>query len=66
MNFATRKSAWTELKPYCGFAKSGDTVEVTNWTNQEGYDISLEDGRIISITCGEAMAIFDLINALNE
>jgi hypothetical protein len=42
-------------------AKVGDVIEVTEWTNGEGWDISREN-TTISLTMGELQAITVLCN----
>ena len=42
-------------------AKDGDFIEVTEWTNGEGWDISIND-RLLHLTHGE----FDAINYLTK
>ena len=45
----TRKTAFAELKEFCTFSMTaerkdkGDFLEVTEWTNGEGYDIHISD-----------------------
>lgn len=56
MKFDTRKTVYTELKNYCHLAKPDDTVEVCEWSNGEGFDISFSD-RTLSLTYGELQAI---------
>ena len=49
IELGTRKSAFATLKDFCTFSMSaerkdkGDFLEVTEWTNGEGYDIHIED-----------------------
>ncbi len=44
-------------------AKKDSFIEVTQWTNCEGYDITIDD-RIISLTEGEILGIQILSNIL--
>ena len=37
----TRKAKMTELKPYCHHADDNDFIEVTEWENGEGFDVTL-------------------------
>ena len=56
MKFDKRSSVYTNLQQYCYHAKPDDTVEVCEWVNGEGWDISLGN-KIISFTMGELEAI---------
>lgn len=69
-----RRAAHADLKEFCIFAmgKNSDKgyfVEVTEWSNGEGYDIIADgvDGkRTISLTCGEYDAIKKCIKAIEK
>lgn len=41
-----------------------DTIEITEWTNGEGVDISIRDNKIFSLTYGELSAINYLVKTL--
>jgi len=56
MKFQQRQSVYTNLRQYCHMAKADATVEVTEWSNGEGWDIAI-DNKIISLTYGELGAI---------
>jgi len=56
MNFEKRKSVYTELNDYCHLAKKHEVIEVTEWTNGEGWDIAIGD-KHIALTMGELQAI---------
>lgn len=64
MDINTRKSVNDELKTYDILAKESDFIEVTEWTNGEGWDISIND-RLISLTYGQLEAIKYLIKVLD-
>ena len=51
-----RNSVFAEMKQFCHMSKEHDFIEITEWTNGEGVDISLSD-RHISLTYGELKAI---------
>lgn len=51
-----RKSVHDDLNIYDYLAKKDDFIEVTEWTNGEGWDITIND-RIISLTEGQLNAI---------
>lgn len=63
MERVNRKSVNDRLRKYDFMAKEGDFVEVTQWTNGEGYDITIED-RKMSLTDGELDAINYLVQTL--
>ena len=61
-----RKAAFVELKNCCVMsmgedrAKKGDFLEVTEWSNREGYDIYISDcsgERQLHLTYGQFRAI---------
>ena len=64
MEFAKRKSVHDDLNKYCVLAKDTDFIDVTEWTNGEGWDITIND-KIISLTWGELEAINYLVKALD-
>lgn len=37
----TRKSVFSELKPYDQIAGESDFIEVTEWKNGEGFDVEI-------------------------
>jgi hypothetical protein len=47
VQISNRKAAFVALKDYCVFSmgKKGDFIEVTKWSNGEGYDIHISDIR---------------------
>lgn len=51
-----RKSVHDVLNTYDFLAKENDFIEVTEWTNKEGWDITIND-KIISLTEGQLNAI---------
>lgn len=61
VEFNKRKTVSVPLRDYCHMAKVGDVIEVTEWTNGEGWDISREN-TTISLTMGELQAITVLCN----
>lgn len=56
MNFAQRRTVYTDLNNYCHMAKPHEIVEVTDWVNGEGWDISIGN-RNFQLTMGELQAI---------
>ena len=63
MEFNSRKSINDKLKKYDYLAKDNDYIEVIEWTNGDGYDISIND-KIISLTRGQIDAINYLVESL--
>lgn len=63
MEFNSRKSVNDKLKRYDYLAKDEDYIEVTEWTNGEGYDITIND-KTISLTEGQLNAINYLVKSL--
>ena len=49
----SRPAKFAELKGYCPFAKDDDYVEITEWWNGEGFDVSISEEKTISLTWGE-------------
>lgn len=64
MEFNKRKSVNDNLKKYDHMAKDSDFIEVTEWANGEGWDISINE-RLISLTFGQLEAIKYLIKSLD-
>ena len=56
-----RKAKFTELKKYCHLAKEHDFIEVTEWHNGEGFDVTLGE-KSISLTWGEFEAMTALVH----
>lgn len=51
-----RNTAYIDLKKFDFLAKDSDFVEVTDWTNGEGWDITINE-QIFSLTIGQLEAI---------
>lgn len=64
MEFVNKKSVNDKLKNYDYLAKDDDFIEVVEWSNGEGYDITINDNKIISLTEGQINAINYLIKSL--
>ena len=71
----TRKSTFVELKDYCigSMAKDGidkgHFLEVTEWSNGEGYDIHIYDSsgeRNLGLTYGQFRAIKKCIKLIDD
>lgn len=65
MKFSNRKSIYADLYKYCIFADKKDYIELTEWTNQEGFDIDINGKKKISLTTGEIEAIYHLFKSFD-
>lgn len=65
MKITNKKSINEKLIKFDPRAKKDDFIEITAWTNEEGYDISINDKPIISLTIEELEAINYLIKSLD-
>lgn len=59
MEFYNRKAVYAPLKEYCHLAKEHSFMEVTEWHNGEGFDVSIDD-KHFNLTYGE----FELLSVL--
>ena len=57
MECKKRKSVFADLNVFDYTAKENDFIQVTEWTNGEGWDISINDNTIFSLTQGQLEAI---------
>lgn len=57
MECKKRKSIFSELNVFDYTAKENDFIQVTEWTNGEGWDITINDDIIFSLTQGQLEAI---------
>ena len=64
-NVKERKSVNASLKDFCYLSKEHSFVEVTEWSNLDGYDITIDDKQF-SLTHGELDAIKALVKKLNK
>lgn len=56
---------FAELKPYCHLAKDYDIMSVTEWSNGEGFDVSIEtesNPQQFQMTYGELTLLNILVN----
>ena len=58
-----RNSVSDKLRKYCHLAKEDSFIEVTEWVNGEGWDITIDE-RTIQLTWGELDAIDYLTKTL--
>lgn len=64
-NIKDRKSVNADLNDFCYLAKPHDFIEVTNWSNLDGYDITIGEKQF-TLTVGELDAIKALVKKLNK
>lgn len=64
MEKVKRKSVNDNLQKYDYLAKDYEFIEVTEWRNGEGWDISIND-KIIQLTIGQLDAINYLTKSLD-
>ena len=57
MECKKRKSVFAELNVFDYTAKENNFIQITEWTNGEGWDISINDDTIFSLTQGQLEAI---------
>ena len=55
----TRKAKFASLEPYCHLSKKHSYIEVTEWSNGEGFDVSIgaAEDKHFSLTHGEYQAL---------
>ena len=63
MDIVSRRSINDNLHKYDYLAKEHSFIEVTEWANGEGWDITIDD-KVISLTIGQLDAIKYLTSAL--
>jgi predicted nucleic-acid-binding Zn-ribbon protein len=74
VELSNRKSAFIELKEFCLFSMGerkdkGDFLEVTEWSNGEGYDIHISDvngEKHFHLTWGQMEALFKCVKSMDE
>ena len=60
-----KKSVMDNLKKYDYLAKDDDYIEVTQWYNGEGWDITIKDNVSFTLTIGQLEAINYLVKKLD-
>jgi len=60
----TRRAKLANLKPYCHLAKEHSYIEVTEWSNGEGFDVSIgaAEDKHFSLSWGEYQALQALVS----
>ena len=66
MECKKRKSVFADLNVFDYTAKENNFIQVTEWTNGEGWDISINDDTIFSLTQGQLEAINYLSKKLDH
>ena len=64
-----RRAVFSELKGYCHMSSDHDYMEVTEWSNGEGYDICIDrksSNEKFSLTHGEVELLMVLLNYKGE
>lgn len=64
MEFNKRTSVKDDLRKYDHLANKDSIIQVTQWVNGEGWDISINDEPVISLTWGQLDAINYLVNTI--
>lgn len=64
MKINNRKSIYDDLQKYDCLKNKSSFIEITEWTNGEGWDITIDE-KIFSLTYGELEAIEYLTRALD-
>lgn len=64
MEFNQRTSVKDDLRKYDHLADKDSIIQVTQWANGEGWDISINDEPVISLTWGQLDAINYLTNTI--
>lgn len=64
MKIGSRKSINDDLQKYDPLKNKSSFIEITEWTNGEGWDIAINE-RIFNLTYGELEAINYLTKALD-
>ena len=65
MEIKNRRCIIEDLNKFDIMAEKNGFIEVCEWTNGEGFDITISDKKIISLTRGELEAIDFLTKTLD-
>ena len=65
---ASRKSIFSEIGEYCYLSKEHDYIEITEWTNGDGFDIDVasEGQQKMGITWGQFKLIKKIVKQLEK
>ena len=61
-----RESAFTPLKDFEHLSKPGDFMEVTLWHNGEGFDVTISDEQLFTLSWGQYKALKKLVKAADQ
>lgn len=64
MKIGSRKSINDDLQKYDPLKNESSFIEITEWTNGEGWDIAINE-KMFNLTYGELEAINYLVKALD-
>ena len=64
VEFNERTSVKDDLRKYDHLANKDSIIQVTQWVNGDGWDISIDDEPVISLTWGQLDAINYLTNTI--
>ena len=64
MKIGSRKSIHDDLQKYDYLKNKSSFIEITEWTNEEGWDIAINE-KTFNLTHGELEAINYLVKALD-
>ena len=53
MKISKRNSIFAEIKESCIFSKETDYIEITEWSNMEGFDVDINGEYFFKLTWGE-------------
>lgn len=66
MDFLKKKCIIDNLKKYSPQSNENEYIEVSEWSNGEGYDININDNKRISLSFDEYSAVTHLISCLQN
>lgn len=66
MEFYKRKAVKEDLSNYCHLQNNYAFMEVTEWHNGEGWDISINDEKQFSLTHGEMQLLTILTSVRHD
>lgn len=64
MKISSRKSIYDDLQKYDNLKNKSSFIEITEWTNGEGWDIVINE-KMFNLTYGELEAINYLVKVLD-
>lgn len=64
------KAAQLPLEPFCSYADGHDYIQITQWSNLEGFDIMIESKtrgmQTFALTYGEMQALIHLYTGMSR